>query len=263
MKSWIYDGIGEGNLLLISGVHGNEYTPIEALFQLEKDEEYTNQLLKTYKKVTFLHAVNEHGIKNNVRDYDANTDLNRIFSVDTIKNDLIEHVFDADYVIDIHSSKDCTEFVLLNNNEYVKSYIKYCDDNDIKYAVWEGSDNTIKSYAIKNNKIAFTVECNGLNTVNHKSLLKTMKLIKKLTLNKMRPPVASSTLESSQLLKTITSPNDGILVWTDKNSFFIRGLNGSVLYSFVNGDYNIILRNTNGFVQNGHYIFQHQPKIEA
>ena len=46
----VYDGKGIGKLLLISGVHGNEYTPPPPLFQLEKDSEYLNNLLEIYEK---------------------------------------------------------------------------------------------------------------------------------------------------------------------------------------------------------------------
>lgn len=261
----VYDGKGIGKLLLISGVHGNEYTPIEALFQLEKDSEYLNNLLEIYEKITFLHAVNEHGIKNNIREYNGNTDLNRIFGNDVLREKLISQIELADYIIDVHASNNCTEFVLINNDNFVKDYVDFCIKNDIKYAVWEGSRNTIKSHSTHNNKIAFTVECDGIGTVNHKSLLRVMKVIKKLSLTKMKKINNNPTFDEKYILQTVTSEHDGFLVWTTKNNFFIRGCDGEILQmTEINEDMStIILRNNSGYIKKNDYLYQYQINLSA
>lgn len=257
----LYCGKGSGKLLLISGVHGNEYTPIEALFQLEKDSTYLNSLKEIYEQIVFLHAVNEYGIKNNTREYDGNTDLNRIYGDDKTLEVLKKWISLSEYIVDVHASKNCTEFVLINNDSFVKDYVDFCQSLGVKYAVWEGSKNTIKSYANQNNKIAFTIECDGIETVNHKSLLKTMKLIKKITLNKIINLTKTQNLEEHSTLQTVTSKHNGFLIWTNKTNYFIRDINGEILETsnIEKDDQTIILRNPSGYIKENDYLYQYQP----
>ena len=78
------------------------------------------------KKITFLHAVNEHGIKIILENIMENTDLNRIFGNDLLREKLISQIELADYIIDVHASNNCTEFVLINNDNFVKDYVDFC-----------------------------------------------------------------------------------------------------------------------------------------
>ena len=168
----------------------------------------------------------------------------------------------SDYIIDVHASKNCTEFVLINNDNYVKNYVEFCNSLDIKYAVWEGSKNTIKSFANQNNKIAFTVECDGIQTINHKSLVKTMKIIKKISLNKIHNLIENTTFEESLTLQTVTSNHEGFLIWTDKTNYFIRSIDGNILeISNIEKDNKIIiLRNLSGYIKQNDYLYQYQPQ---
>jgi len=258
-----YEGQGTGVLLLLSGVHGNEYTPIEALYQLEVDQEYMQKLFSIYKKIIFAHAVNEHGILNGIREYNPNCDLNRIYGDDLLKEKLKIYIDDADYIVDVHASKNCTEFVLINNDQYAKDYVDFCQTIGVKYAVWEGSPITIKAYALTCRKQAFTIECKGINEIDHKSLLKTMKLIKKVTLNKKTTINISEPYPDSQTLQTAVANTDGFLVWTSKKSYFIRSLKGDINNhnNIETLDKTIILRNDAPFIRKDCYLYQYQPHL--
>lgn len=257
-------GIGVGNLLLISGIHGNEYTPVVALYDVFSDSKLINQLKKIYNKITFIHAANEYGIKNNIREYDGNRDLNRIFQLDLLKDTITYHISEADYIIDIHSSPNCTEFVLINDGEEAKSMVEYCWRLNIPYAVWDGSPNTIKSYSLREGKVAFTVECNGIGTVDVDSAKKTHKLISKMVLNPYNKKYYSDVQDLIVTkLETVCANVEGILLWNDKNTYTIISIkDGSILYYGTVPDNSfIITRNKDAYVTKDSYIYQYQKRI--
>ena len=66
------------NILLISGVHGNELTSIKALSLFSKNNNFKYRSIKT---ITCIHGINIEGIRKCVRDIpkDDNNDLNRMF----------------------------------------------------------------------------------------------------------------------------------------------------------------------------------------
>jgi len=161
------NGIGK-KILILSGVHGNELTPI-----------YTTYLLNQMSfnsinvgEITILPTLNIHGIEQNTRNKPSDSyggDINRAlvfeedkFSIDKLK----KYIDDSDVVIDIHSSPDCTEFVLLNQNEYTDSYVEFCEKNNINYLIRYSNTNTIKKYCLDGNKTTFTIEINGINKID-------------------------------------------------------------------------------------------------
>jgi predicted deacylase len=72
-------------ILIISGVHGNELTPIYCSYLLSKQ----NFDKKKFKRITIVSAINDNGVAKNTRDIPnmSTSDLNRMFN---IKEDISE-----------------------------------------------------------------------------------------------------------------------------------------------------------------------------
>ena len=76
------------NILILSGVHGNELTPLVCCELLCKQREDLSKV--NFKKVTIISNINRYGIKNNVREIvsQQTTDINRMFNTYDDSNDL-------------------------------------------------------------------------------------------------------------------------------------------------------------------------------
>lgn len=194
MQTTIIKGEGKDkSLLLLSGLHGNEYTPLFVL-NLLRSGNFLNKILKYYEIITIVECFNDYGIRNNIRGFKANDDFNRIFNKDSNVEILKKLIADHTHIIDIHSSPNCSEMVLINQNNQANSYVEFCLKHNIKYTLWEeGSRFSIKQHVIDQDRIAFTVECNGLSLVDNKSVNKTLILMKRLLKNLHKLKVEDST----------------------------------------------------------------------
>jgi succinylglutamate desuccinylase len=174
-------GSGELDILILTGVHGDEKTPLYLGWKLLT---FVDRLKQSYNKLTIINAVNKVGIIQNTREL-PNThtnDLNRKFNNDSpdIFKELKSQIELHDVVIDIHSSPLCSEFILINQDEYANSYVEYALANDIKYLLRYSANDTIKSYCQELGKIAFTVEINRTDVIDVESALIGLILIDKL-----------------------------------------------------------------------------------
>jgi len=192
-------------VLMISGVHGNELTPL-----------YTTYLLRKKEKES---EVNEIGLINNVREFKVpvNNNLNNAFSQTEISmtncvKELKKKIDEHDIIIDIHSSYNCTECVLLNQDETTNSYVEYCKKNGINYVIRYSNTDTIKKYCIEKNKIAFTIESNGVNYINIGSSHNTIKLVDILLKNITNLKVIKSE-PIYQIYKDIFTFRKGFLIF--------------------------------------------------
>ena len=175
------------NILIISGVHGNEITPI---FCTKLLQEYFEDYNSNYdvNNITIISAVNKNGIKNNTRDITKkqSNDLNRLFNSDEQEDCvaiLKTYIDEHDVIIDIHSSPNCTEFLLINQDFYANSYVEYCIKNDIKYFLRYSTSDTIKKYCSNLNKISFTLELNGMNKEDYNSIIIGYEIVKTIISN--------------------------------------------------------------------------------
>lgn len=185
-------GTGTKNVLVLTGVHGNEVTPVYVGYNLvnmwKGSWGYKNDLSK-FKKLTILNALNTDGIRKNSRDIpcDSTNDLNRMFKVEKdedITIDDLQKIFDDnDVIIDVHSSPKCTEFVLINQDENANSYVEFCQKHEINYAIRYSDANTIKKYGLDKNKISFTIEINQMNYIDFDSAGKGTTLVNKIINN--------------------------------------------------------------------------------
>jgi succinylglutamate desuccinylase len=184
MNKYEITGDGTNNILILTGVHGNEFTPLYCGYLL-KSASFNKE---NFKKITILNAINENGIKNNSREiqYNSTNDLNRKFDVNDNEiniNELITAFNENDVIIDVHSSPKCTEFALLNQNEYTNSYVHFLVNNNINYLIRYSNTNTIKKYCLDLNKISFTVELNQISYIDYDSAEKGVQIIQKIVNN--------------------------------------------------------------------------------
>lgn len=172
------------NILIISGVHGNELTPIYCTYLLSKID-YSKY---NFKNITIISAINNNGIVANTREIpNTNTsDLNRMFNVENEineKEELEGYIYDNDIIIDVHSSPKCDNFVLLNQDQNTNSYVEFCVKNGISYLIRYSTANTIKKYCLDLNKISFTLELNMMNYIDIDSANKGKDIVLKIISN--------------------------------------------------------------------------------
>ena len=199
------------NILILSGVHGDELTPVYTTYLLSKLD-YNNY---NFKKITIISAINTEAIKNNTRETPIikTSDLNRVFSNEEdvkYKDVLTKHIKEHDIIIDIHSSPKCDTFVLLNQDETTNSYVEFCNQNNINYLIRYSAANTIKKYCQELNKIAFTVELNLMSYIDHDSANSGKDLILKIV----------SKCESLRIVKTEPIHEEYHELYTYKTGMF-------------------------------------------
>lgn len=183
------------NILVMSGVHGDELTPVYCSYLLSKKEFNLN----SFKKLTIISSINPKGVEQNTREMPSNhtSDLNRMFDSSDyidIKGEL-KNLFDInDVIIDIHSSPKCDDFVLLNQDEVTNSYVNFCNKLGIHYLIRYSNSNTIKKYCLDKGKISFTLELNQMSYIDKKSahngvdiILNIIQNINSLKLQKEEP----------------------------------------------------------------------------
>jgi predicted deacylase len=183
------------NILILSGVHGNELTPVYTTYLLSKHDFSKFK----FKKITIISSINYEGISKNSRDI-PNThtnDINRMFNSHqeiNYEKELFKFINENDVIIDLHSSPKCDNFALLNQDEWTNSYVDFCENNNISYLIRYSNSNTIKKYCLDLNKIAFTIELNMMSYIDKKSsekgkeiVLNIIKNINQFKLEKSEP----------------------------------------------------------------------------
>lgn len=178
-----FKGTGKKRILIISGVHGNERTPLAITAKIINN---IKDFSDNYSELTILHGVNKPAIQSNTR-LDGDFDLNRAFDGNHDQNELVSKIKNeiekAEIVIDIHSSKSCVELLAIDNNEYADAYCSWADIMKIPCYVFPGSDGTIKRYCNNMSKPCFTVEVNKLGEVDNESVEKGYTMINNMVNN--------------------------------------------------------------------------------
>lgn len=279
------NSINGKNVLLIAGVHGDEITPVYTLAKMIQyiknfDGNIDNiPFFKNIKQLTILNGINMSGMIKSQRDvFNDNTlDLNRLLITDDNSNSksiLKEHVDNNDIVIDIHSSPNCTEFVLIDIDEYTNSIKKWCDLSNVQYAFRYSGANTIKRYCLENNKYGLTLEINQMKTIDFDSSENALNIIFKLLdriniippLSKSRPNININELVE---LKTFTTGlvkhyfNCGQNISIGNILYDIYDLEFNLLYSHRSDINGIVICEPNkSFVSRGDVVYLIQPDLK-
>ena len=172
-------------LVVIGGVHGNEYGPVYGIEKFIKN----NSNIFNKGNVKFIPRVNNIGILRNTRHYDCIDDdynINRNFDSDiqihSLEDKIINIIKDADYVIDFHEgydfhklnnssigstisstssllSKKVSKYIVQNINKYIKEDFKKFTLIKKKEAI----KNSLRYYCDKNNINYSLIEITGQN----------------------------------------------------------------------------------------------------
>ena len=166
-------GTGDKKILIITGVHGNELTSVYAGILVQ--HEISSNLEKYQNLFGGLKIIGAANIRS-IREVSAEItrsdgkNMNRLFSTDPSEGEVVteieKSIMESDIVIDIHSSANCTEFISIDRNENANSYVEFCLKNRIKYLQRYCYNETVKNFAIKLDKIAFTLELNKLDVID-------------------------------------------------------------------------------------------------
>lgn len=163
------------NILMVSGVHGNEQLAVLSSYEAYsriKNENLINGELTLYM------GANAPGLVAGTREYTEFKDpsalpedrnLNRAFPTEEKVDDMelarskVMALEDAaTIVLDVHNSTSVHNCVLIDNCPYAKAYVKWCIENDIAYILRDGPQGTLKARTIKRGDIGFTVELGGM-----------------------------------------------------------------------------------------------------
>lgn len=286
------------NILIISGVHGDEVGAIKTSYNLYQEFQIikaSNDLpsrILNFGKISFIHVANRDGVRNRCRDmvYDGN--LNNMFSTSADpKREIIEAIDDAQFVIDLH----CSPYVasgFIFDTDY-KSYLfkNFLENNffydlstiRLSYGVRHTEACTIKSYVNSlKGKIGFTWEQNGMDqhslTDNVDMLVEIIYSFEKFNeylqneLNMGLNDIVSCHLPHymPELSTMFTTPVEGILSYyqplgaiVSKNSLIagIRDLNTNQLIYTIKApfDCKFISGNCNLYVHDAEFIAMIQP----
>lgn len=175
-----YEGNGISNILVISGLHGNELSPLYVSKLIIENVEKIDK--NVYKRLTFVNMPNMYGILNKVRDYQGNSDLNRIFKPDLQADYIKDLINQNDIVIDIHASPYIVEnFWLLDNDNYVQSYSHFLNGLGQKIVYKDVNAHTVKGHVNSKDAVAFTLEINGMSEIDvnasHKAMNSVIQVI--------------------------------------------------------------------------------------
>lgn len=156
------------NIFLISGTHGNEQAAVYATSHALLKFNTTN-----HQSEVDYQILNTPGLNENVREMpkpkDPTRDFNRAFGVNTeySMDDMVRTIKRrinswAHAVVDVHNSPACDNAILVSNNKFAASYIRFAIKNGLHYMLTESETDTIKRYAVYNGNIGFTVELGGM-----------------------------------------------------------------------------------------------------
>lgn len=154
------------NILVISGVHGNEVSAVEVGMHLAEK-------FKKHSRVKVISWANHSGLLAGTREmqHSSTRDLNRSFEKpDENYIDILKIAIDnADFVIDIHNSPRCAHFALLDINKKEQYLSNLCGDAGIEYGSRYSNGGTIKDYVNchEHGKDAITYEFPGMSTYNN------------------------------------------------------------------------------------------------
>ena len=272
-----YKGTGDKNILILSGVHGDELTPIVSTNNLIKNIETFYKDKKEFHarfgSLKIFSAINATGIAQNTREIpnDFTPDLNRKFNTrESFEDELFELINDADMVIDVHSSPNCTNFVLLNQDENTNSFVDFCNDNYIEYAIQYSAADTIKNYCLKNDKIGITVELNGKNYIDTKASEIGVSIILKFIIHDLE---IKKSVPKHNVMEEFKTYHEGLFIFNKECGNIINDGDymGYVLnlndfseikiYFTKKGSYRMICRDRSDYVSPNKIICMLQPLI--
>lgn len=185
-------GVANGlNVLVISGVHGNETHAVKVVHEFFKETKYLE--LGFINKITFIFNLNEYGLVSDTRDNNYNPEIskncNRLFPTkyETSKEikEYIENLTtNFDLVLDVHNSPYCIPCVLIDYDQNTYRLLEVLKGVKLTPLVRATQIGTLKKYFNKFGR-AYTIELPEMgvrgNIEQSKQLIE--QFIKVITIN--------------------------------------------------------------------------------
>lgn len=239
-------------VLVISGTHGNETNAVQDVYDLKLKYEEQN-----IHDVIFCQAWNTPALNAGTREFVKHSnelpdDMNRAFptaqivdkdeSINILKN-LIKY---ADIVIDVHNSEFLKNCVVINNDCRARHYVDFCKKNHIPFIVIESTTNTIKRFALNEDKVSFTVEIGDMNFSDSNEgvdfLDKLIKALQTTDLETLRNP-NEVPLDASQVVKTVYAHSQGLLRIFKDDDHSEKPKRSEILRHYLKGERIFIIEN--------------------
>lgn len=203
------------DILMVSGVHGNEQLAVlasyQAFFRIQ-----TENLING--KLTLHMGANPRGLVDGTREFPdwkdptglpEDKNLNRAFNgylektadMSLVRSTICVLANDRDIVLDVHNSPSIHNCVLIDNGPYAKAYVKWCIENKIAYVLRDGPTGTLKARTIERGQVGFTVELGGMGDCMYEGSIQSSQaefLIKLIT--------ALSKVEDLNVFKQLDQP---------------------------------------------------------
>lgn len=168
------------NVLVLTGVHGNEITPIKcAQMILDSAQQWEN-----FNKMTIVFGVNMPALRQCSREYNPqiSNDLNRGYEEKFDVRDIIGGLLQKEkyqIVIDIHSSPKISELFLVDASKEQEHIFNFMGKCKLPFVLCrEAPHTTIKSLANKRDIHGFTLELNEVNVIDEVSANSGVFLVK-------------------------------------------------------------------------------------
>ena len=161
------------NILIISGVHGNESHAVKAVYDLYnriKDGilQDIDKITNTVSKIKWVFNLNEYGLCNEERtnqySKDETKDINRLFPREFNTVEDIKALLHGEYqiVIDVHNSPNCIPCVLIDYDKYLNKNLTCVEGAELVPLVRHTNIGTIKKHFNNEDTRAFTIELPGM-----------------------------------------------------------------------------------------------------
>ena len=156
------------NIFLISGTHGNEQAAVYATSHALHKFKNTNHQSEVEYQILNIPGLNENvrempNPKEPTRDFNRAFGVHTEFSMDDMVRTIKHRISSwANAVVDVHNSPACDNAILVSNNKFAASYIRFAIKNGLHYMLCESETDTIKRYAVYSGNIGFTVELGGM-----------------------------------------------------------------------------------------------------
>ena len=262
-----FSGTGDRKVLILSGIHGNELTPIAVTSEIISQFKVEN-FLPGIKILTIVAGYAEKAIKKNIRSntFDPNREIENRKELSGLRKLILQN----DIVIDLHASSNCSEFVSIDNDEYANKILNWCKSANVPYLIREFDEVTVKKYSLKNGKIGITMEMPGLNLINWDSVKIVISYITKLLSN--LAALNDGTQNNIKLVEEHNSEQEGIIILSKKLGDFIE--QGNELARIVDYEFNtlstiknhaagfLLVGPPNSFVDKNECVLMFQPIIE-
>ena len=171
IKKDVEFGVDNGlDILVISGVHGNETHAVASVYALYQTIDLS-KIADRVNRITYIFNLNEYGLEHDTRDNnyekEETKNCNRLFSNEYMTSKEIKEYIENlpinyDLILDVHNSPSCVPCVLVDYDENTWRLLSNLKGADLIPLVRCTQIGTIKRYCNRLGWTAYTVELSNM-----------------------------------------------------------------------------------------------------